>query len=112
MMVPVGQTALALDRQIETCGPVALLRRAAVGDLPAQHEAIRHPHLDRFAVGDDLGNKPGNPRLAMMVAAVREQRDGKTWLRAAAPRRESPRHISRVFPRLHPDALLDPVGAD
>src|SRR5262252_1144104 len=44
-----------------------------------------------------------------MIAAVREERDGKSWFRSFRGGKESPSGIGRVLPGLHPNALFDAV---
>src|SRR4051794_34640048 len=74
VVVTVSEAALAFERQVEIFDPIASRCNLAGGRQYMQCEAAGNGHRRRIVSDRDLRGKSAHPRLAVMVAAVGEQR--------------------------------------
>src|SRR5271154_2127069 len=112
MRVARSETTLPLDRQIEVAIPVVERRYRAAGRSDVQGEPISDVDRQCGSVGCNLRFKARRPGVAMVVAAVSEQRYRKMRRGPVSLGFEPPSEINGVGARFHPDPLLDNTAAE
>src|SRR5271167_2461759 len=108
MVVPVGQTTLALDRQIKILDPLQSRRNDAA--TAAQGQCKSGPtYPQRRLRGLQSRGELSGARLAMVVAVIDHEPNAQRQLSRtlAGTGQEPPRDIGRIGTRFEPDPCLD-----
>src|SRR5689334_11531408 len=116
MVVPVRQTALALDRQIEVFDPLPRRRDEAATAAQGQRKC-RPAHPQASFLGLHQWGEISGRRLSMVVAVVDHEPNAQRQLSLTllVTGQEPPGDISRIDTRFEPDPSLnsnEPYGKE